>query len=130
MSSGLEQYTTIAASADGRRLVASVASPRAGLWSVPILDRLVVAGEVQPYRLPAVRALAPRVRGTSLFYLSALGTGDGLWRFKDGQSLEIWRGSQGALLEPPAVSPDGLRVVVALRKGGKRYPDGRGSGWR
>ena len=121
VSSGLEQYTSIAASADGRRLVASVASPRAGLWSVPILDRPVVGGEVQPYRLPAVRALAPRVRGTSLFYLSALGTADGLWRFKDGQSLEIWPGSQGALLEPPAVSPDGLRVVVALRKGGKRY---------
>ena len=75
VSSGLEQYTWIAATADGRRLVASVASPRATLWSVPTLDRLVRARDAQPYPVPSVRALAPRVRGTSVFYLSALGDG-------------------------------------------------------
>jgi len=54
-----------------------------------------------------------------LFYLSSRGTGDGLWRFEDGQATEIWKGSDGALLEPPAVSPDGKRVAFAFRRGEK-----------
>ena len=70
--------------------------------------------------VPGVRAWGPRVRGTSLFYLSAQGTGDGLWRYRDGQSVEIWRGSQGALSAPAAVSPDGLQAAIVLRKEGRR----------
>jgi Tol biopolymer transport system component len=68
-----------------------------------------------------IRAHAPRFGGASLFYLSARGTGDGLWRFQDGQAFEIWKGSDGALSEPPAVSPDGLRAAVSLRKEGKAH---------
>ena len=49
-----------------------------------------------------------------------MGAGDGLWRYKDGQPAEVWQGSQGALLEPPAVSRDGLHVAVLLRKNGHR----------
>ena len=116
VSLGLEKYTSVAASADGRRMVAMVANPTAGLWSVPILDRPVGEPDVRPFAVPAVRALAPRFGGGSLFYLSSRGTGDGLWRLQDGQGLEVWKGSEGALLEPPAVSPDGRRVAVVLRR--------------
>jgi hypothetical protein len=63
--------------------------------------------------------LGPRFGGTSLFYLSSRGTGDGLWRFQDGQTTEIWKGSDGAQLDPPAVSADGQRVAIALRRGGR-----------
>ena len=118
---GLEQYTSIAASANGRRLVASVAKPRAELLTIPISGmRLATVDDVQPFGVPGVRALAPRVEGRALFYLSGQGTGDGLWRLQDDQATEIWRGSHGALLEPASVSPDGLQVAVVLRQGGKR----------
>ena len=120
VSLGLEQYTSIAASADGRRLVASVASPRAELLKVPIMARLATVDDVRPYGVPGVRALAPRIRGQALFYLSGQGTGDGLWRLQDDQATEVWRGSRGALLEPASVSPDGLLVAVGLRQGRKR----------
>ena len=120
VSLGLEQYTSIAASADGRRLVASVARPRAELLTVPIMARLATVDDVRPYGVPGVRALAPRIRGQALFYLSGQGTGDGLWRLQDDQATEIWRGSRGALLEAASVSPDGLQVAVVLRQGGKR----------
>ena len=120
VSLGLEQYTSIAASADGRRLVASVARPRAELLTMPIMARLTTVDDVRPYGVPGVRALAPRIRGQALFYLSGQGTGDGLWRLQDNQATEIWRGSRGALLEPASVSPDGLQVAVVLRQGGKR----------
>ena len=54
-----------------------------------------------------------------LFYLSSRGTGDGLWRYQDGQTTEIWKGSDGALLDPPAVSADGRRVAIALGRSGR-----------
>ncbi len=119
VSAGLEQYRTVAAASDGRRVVATVANPVASLWSVPLLSRVAEDPDVEAFSVPTVRALGPRFRGTSMFYLSARGTGDGLWRLLDGQATEIWKGSDGALREPPAVSPDGSRVVVMIRKGGK-----------
>ena len=119
VSFGLEKYTSVAASADGRHVVATEASLIASLWSVPILNRVARESDVKPYPVGTVRALGPRFGGTSLFYLSSRGTGDGLWRYQDGQTTEIWKGSEGALLDPPAVSPDGRRVAVVLRRGEK-----------
>ncbi|PYV30112.1 MAG: DNA-binding protein, partial [Acidobacteria bacterium] len=118
-SFGLEKYTSVAAGADGRRLVATVANPSSSLWSVSILDRPAEERDAKPFTLPSVNAIAPRFGGASLFYLSSLGAGDGLWRYQDGQALEIWKGADGALLEPPGVSPDGQRVTIVLRRSGK-----------
>jgi Tol biopolymer transport system component len=120
ISSGLEVYTSVDVSGDGRRVVGSVSATTANLWRVPILDRVAGADDVKPVPLPSVRAFAPRYGGSSLFYLSSRGGGDGLWRYDNGQALEIWRGSEGSLLEPAAVSFDGRRVAVILRKQGKR----------
>ena len=116
VSIGLERYLSVAASADGRRLVASVATSTAGLWSVPLRDRLAEEGDVTRYEVPTVRALAPRFGGAaSLYFLSSTGPGDGLWRVRDGKAVELWKGSEGALLESPAVSPSGDRAAVVLR---------------
>jgi Tol biopolymer transport system component len=121
VSSGPDQYTSVAASRDGRRVVATIANPTASLWTVPILDRLAEDRDVQRYPVTTARALAPRFGGTSLFYLSARGgTGDGLWRFHDGEASEVWKGSDRPLSEPAAVSPDGGRVAVVVRQEGKR----------
>ena len=121
--SGVDQYTSVSASRDGRRIVATAANPSASLWQVPLVDRLADDRDAQPYPLPVPtgRALAPRFGGTSLFYLSARGTGDGLWKVQDGQASEVRREVDVALSEPPAVSPDGRRVVVVVRREGKRY---------
>jgi serine/threonine protein kinase/Tol biopolymer transport system component len=119
VSFGLEQYTSVAASADGRRLVATVANPSANLWSVPILDHPAGESEVTPFKLPTVRALAPRFAGSSLFYLSSHGAGDGLWRYVRGRAIEIWKGAENPLFHPAAISPDGSQVVMGLRSGGK-----------
>jgi hypothetical protein len=120
ISSGLEVYSSIDASADGRRLVATISNPTANLASLPILDRVATDDDVKPLGLPTVRALAPRYGGATLFYLSSRGGGDGLWRYDGTDATEIWRGAGGALLEPPAVTRDGRRVAVVLRKQGRR----------
>jgi len=133
ISSGLEVYSSVDASADGRRLAVTVSHPTANLWSFPILDRPAEEMDVKPFSVPSVRAYAPRFGGASLFYLSSRGGGDGLWRHENGQATEIWRGTDGAIFEPPAVlasdSRGAPRVAVILRKQGRRTlntlaPDG------
>ncbi len=123
VSSGVDQYTSVSASRDGRRVVATVANPSASLWRVPLLDRPADDHDAQHYALPVPtgRALAPRFGGSSLFYLSARGTGDGLWKVQSGQASEVRSEADVALYEPPAVSPDGSRVVVVVRHEGKRH---------
>jgi Tol biopolymer transport system component len=118
VATGLEVYTSVSASRDGRRVVAAVGDRIATLWSVPLLDRLANDQDVRRYL--NVRALAPRFGGTSMFYLSARGSGDGLWRLRDGVASEVWKSADGALSEPAAVSPDGRRVAVVVRRDGRR----------
>ncbi|MFZ0978777.1 MAG: protein kinase [Candidatus Acidiferrales bacterium] len=119
VSSGLEQYTAVAATADCRRLAASVVNAEVNLWTIPITTRTVEEQDVKAFPLPTVRAQTPRFGGGSLFYLSSRDGADGLWTYRDGQALEIWKGSEGALRWPPAVSKDGANVAFALRRNGK-----------
>ena len=120
VSSGLEQYTALAATADGRRLVAGVVNAQVSLWSVPITRRLVEERDVEAFQLPTSRSQAPRFGGGTLFYLSSRDGADGLWSYRDGKALEIWKGSEGALQSPAAVSADGNGVAFALTREGKQ----------
>lgn len=121
--SGADQYMSVSASRDGRRIVATVANPSGGLWKVPILDRVADERDAKPYQLPEPTGLAfaPRFGRDSLFYLSARGTGDGLWKVQDDKASQVRRGIDGALSEPPAVSPDGSRLLAVVRKEGERH---------
>jgi len=120
VSSGLEQYTALAATADGRRLAASVVNGQVNLWSVPITSRVVEEKDVEAFPVPTARAQTPRFGGGSLFYLSSRDGADGLWSYRDGQALEIWKGSESALQSPPAVSSNGSSVAFALSRNGKQ----------
>ena len=120
VSASVEQYTSVAASRDGRRVVATVSNPVTQLSRVPIRESPAGEGDVERVALPHSRSLAPRFGGTSLFYLSTAGAGDGLWRAQDGRSALVRKGSDGALFEPPAISPDGSRVAIVLRREGKK----------
>ena len=119
VTSGLEHYTSVSASRDGRRVVTTVSNQTATLWQVPILDQPAGDAEIQPYRLPRARALAPRFGKEALFYLSGQGAGDSLWRFQQGISSEVWKSAGDSLSEPAAVSPDGTRVAIIARQDGK-----------
>jgi serine/threonine protein kinase/Tol biopolymer transport system component len=120
VSSGLEQYTALAATADGLHIAASVVNPQVNLWSVPITSGVVEEKDVAAFPLPTGRAQAPRFGGGSLFYLSSRDGADGLWSSRDGQALEIWKGSDGSLQSPPAISANGNSVAFALSRNGKQ----------
>ena len=121
LSTGLEEYTSIAASRDGRRIVATIARPGSSLWTVPIQAGQADDSLVERHPVTATRAMAPRLGRGALFYLSARGADIGLWRFQDGRVLEIWKGGERSLSDPPALSPDGQRVAIAVRRGETRH---------
>jgi Tol biopolymer transport system component len=119
VSAGLEEYVSVGASADGQRLVATVANPVRDLWTVPITDHVVDESSVSPFKLPTVRAAAPRFGRDYLLYLGSRGAADGLWKLKDGSETELWKGSEGAVVSAPAVSPDGARIGFVVRTEGR-----------
>jgi len=114
--SGVEHYSSVSASRDGRHVVTTVSNPTASLWSVPLrLDRQAEDRDAQPYALPSARASSPRFGGQSLFYVSQ-DAGDVLWRVQDEKASEVWKAASDSLAEPPAVSRDGTRVAVIIRQ--------------
>ena len=118
ISSGLEEYMSISASADGRRLVATVANPALSLWYAAISDRIVDDSSLQQLPLATVRAADPRFGPDFVAYRSARGGPFGLWKLKDGVETELWKGSEGEVTAAPAVSKDGMQVAFVARTGG------------
>jgi len=119
VSFGLEEYISISGSADGRRLVATVANPTQSLWSVPITAGIADEAAVTRFALPTARAAAPRFGRDFLLYLSSKGGAAGLWKWKDGTATELWSPAGGALTAAPAVAPDGSHVCFSIRQGGR-----------
>ena len=120
LSSGLEEFISIAASADGRRLVATVANPARSLWNVPISDHVLDESGATRLDLPSVRASAPRFGPDFIVYRSSKGGAEGLWKFQNGSETELWKGTDGAVAAAAAVSPDGTQISSCAGVRGER----------
>jgi serine/threonine protein kinase len=121
---GLEQYTSLSAAADGRRLAVTVADPTVRLWSVPINGVArpeATEADVKPFLPNTKNAMAPRFRESAIYYLSPTGAGDRLARFDGVNAVDVWGGPQNGVEAPPAISPDGRRIAVVVRQGEKRH---------
>jgi Tol biopolymer transport system component len=122
VSSGIaEQYLSVAVDQmQPHRLVATVATPTAGLWSVPVATDIQPESAVTPIQAPNTRALSPRYAHDYLTFLSSKGGADGLWKIDDtGTAVELWQGSNGGVVAAPAVSPDGHRICFSYRRQGR-----------
>ncbi len=89
LTSGPDRYTSLAASADGRRLVATTASPNRSLWRLRITDS--PTERVRPgsrFRLTTSTGFSPRLGPDYLLYVSASGTSESIWKLANG----IWNG--------------------------------------
>jgi serine/threonine protein kinase/Tol biopolymer transport system component len=120
VSSGIaEQYLSVAVSeAEPRRVVATIATPTASLWTVPISDSVQTDAAVTRVAVPNTRALGPRFGPGYLAFLSSKGGANGLWKIEGGAALELWRGDWGGVVAPPAISPNGRLICFSYRKQG------------
>ena len=119
VSTGVDEYTSLAASANGRRLVATVSRSTAGLWRVPVGDRVVDRSGARPIPLPAARALSPRVGpGFTVYRAPRAGT-DSLLKLAEGTSSQLWSGRDGRALGGAAIAPDGRRIAFVVQKRGR-----------
>ena len=118
ISTGVEEYESLAASADGRRLVATVSGSVAGLWRVPIADRVVVESGITRLSLPTTRGLSPRIGNGFVLYRAPKAGTDGLWKVTESKATELWNGVDGRVVAGPAIAPDSRYVAFPVQKRG------------
>jgi Tol biopolymer transport system component len=116
LSSGLDQYTSLAASADGRRLVVTRATPDRTLWRLRIADSPTEASAAAPISLTTGGGFSPRLGPDFLLYVSATGSGESIWKLAKGTSTELWNGEGAQIFGGPAISRDGRYVAFSVRQ--------------
>jgi Tol biopolymer transport system component len=121
LTSGLDRYTSLAASADGRHLVATLASPKRTLWRLQIDESLTKVSAATPVSLTTSTGSSPRLGPDYLLYVSATGAGESIWKLANGASTELWRGEKARVFGGPAISPDGRNVAFSVRRQGRSF---------
>ncbi|HET7106834.1 MAG TPA: hypothetical protein VFI38_08490 [Candidatus Acidoferrum sp.] len=115
---GLERYTSLAASADGRRLVVTQASPKKTLWRLPLEDSEspLETQAATPISLSTRTGFSPRLGPNFLLYVSATSTSESIWKLTNGTGTELWNGAGARIFGGPAVSPDGRAIAFSVRQ--------------
>lgn len=119
ISSGLESYTSLAASANGARLVATIADTRTSLWRIPLEEDPTNAQGARNPTPVLANAAAPRLGTGLLLYVSRRGERQGIWSQMHGTTREIWSGAHSRIIGGPAIAPDGRRVAFSVEDAGR-----------
>jgi Tol biopolymer transport system component len=119
LTSGLDRYTSLAASADGRRLVVTVARPKTTLWHLRIADSPVEAPAATRISLTTSTAFSPRLGPNYLLYVSRTGTSESIWKLANGAGTELWSGLGAQVFGGPAISHDGRYIAFSVRQRGQ-----------
>jgi Tol biopolymer transport system component len=117
LTSGVDRYTSLAASADGRRLVATLAGPKTTLWRMQIAGASGEMSVAARISLTTSTGFAPRLGPDYLLYVSATGTSESIWKLaNDGTGTELWSGQGARVFGGPAISPDGRSIAFSVRQ--------------
>jgi Tol biopolymer transport system component len=119
VSFGLDRYTSLAASADGRRLVATIASPKGALWRVPVSGARAGMSAARRIPLNTGSGSVPRFGAGQLLYVSSKATGDSIWKLQGETASEVWSAPDARIVGAPAVARDGSRVAFSIRRSGR-----------
>jgi Tol biopolymer transport system component len=115
-SFGIDRYTSLSASADGRRLVATLASPKGTLWRVPIGSEPAQPADARPIPLTTVTGSSPRLGDGYLLYVSSKGTSDSIWKLQGDRATELWNSPETRVMGGPALARDGRRIAFSTRR--------------
>jgi Tol biopolymer transport system component len=119
LTSGLDRYTSLAASADGRRLAVTVASPKRTLWHLRIVDSPEEVSEAARISLTTSTGFSPRLGANYLLYVSATDTSESIWKLVNGTGTELWSAQGAQVFGGPAISPDGRYIAFSIRQHGQ-----------
>jgi Tol biopolymer transport system component/DNA-binding winged helix-turn-helix (wHTH) protein len=115
LSFGLETYTSLGASANGKRLVATVVNPSSSLWRLALRAKDgVPTGTPTPTPLSADGA-SPRLGRDYMLYVAWRGGEQGIWTRTQGASREIWSSTHSLIVGVPAIAPDGRHIAFITR---------------
>ena len=115
VSVGLDRYTSLAATANGRRLVATVATTRSDLWRVTIDGTGPLRSNAVPVAPTSQSAFAPRYGPGYILYLATAGGRRGIWKLANGAATELWGDATADRVGTPAITPDGSRVAFTVQ---------------
>jgi Tol biopolymer transport system component len=118
VSVGLERYTSLAASANGSRLVATVANSRSDLWRVTVDSNGRPKNTAAAVAPPIQNAFAPRFGPGYVAYVSSGGGRRGIWKLANGTATKLWEDAAADRVGAPAIAPDGRRVAFIVEKPG------------
>jgi Tol biopolymer transport system component len=119
LTSGLDRYTSLAASTDGRRLAVTVASPKKTLWRLRIANSPTEVSRPDRISVTTSTGFSPRLGPNYLLYVSATSTSESIWKLADGSGAELWSGQGARIFGGPAISPDGRYVAFSVRQHGQ-----------
>jgi Tol biopolymer transport system component len=119
LSFGMERYTSLAASADRRRLAVTVANQTGTLWRAAITEGSAEKPAASRITLPTTRGRSPRYGRNYLLYVSARGDSEGLWKLADETATEVWSSAGARVIGGPAIAPDGWHVAFSAEERGR-----------
>jgi Tol biopolymer transport system component len=120
LASGLDRYTSLTASADGRRLVVTLATPNRTLWRLRIDNSPSAVPTTARIPLTTGTGFSPRLGPNYLLYVSATATSESVWKLANGAGTELWSGQGAQVIGGPAISPDGRYIAFSVGQNGKR----------
>jgi Tol biopolymer transport system component len=119
ISSGIENYTSLAASASGMRLAATIASSRASIWRTSLTLNGTPDTIASAPSLVLTNGVTPRLGPDFMLYVSRRGDRQGILSLTRGTQREVWSSRQSRVLGGPALSPDGRQIAFSVEDSGK-----------
>ena len=115
ISFGLETYTSLGASADGKRLVATVVYPGSSLWRLTLRAKDGSPATAPTPTLLTADGADPRLGTDYVLYVAGRGGKQGIWTLRQGATREIWSSTHSLIVGAPAISPDGRHIAFIIR---------------
>jgi hypothetical protein len=122
VKSASNPYTSLAATADGRRLVVTESRPTASLWNVRLTEGVARPDAVNQIPIRTQRGVSPRLGPDTLIYRAPKAGTDALWKHEgSADARELWSGREGRVIDGPALTADGQRVAFTVQSRGKTW---------
>lgn len=108
---GLEHYSSLAASADATRLVATAGNVRSSL------SRMSITAAGAPAVPVFSSGISPRFGPDYVLYISSPGGRQGIWKLTNGEGRELWSATRSSIVGGPSITADGRWVAFTTADG-------------